>query len=176
MKIEKHHPLIIIGSSRRQSETKSFVNGIFNETIHKQIDLLDFNIAPYNYDGIYPPDDFNKLAEEFLQHNTIIFATPVYWYSMSAVMKQVFDRLTDLVTIRKSTGRLLKGKTVFLISVGNDAKIPEGFEIPFKNTAEYLDMKYGGCIYLSTGHEAEQDQKRSEKERFLGALKASKAL
>jgi hypothetical protein len=95
---------------------------------------------------------------------------------MSAVMKKLFDRITDLVRIRKSTGRLLKGKTVFLIAVGDDAKIPEGFEIPFKNTAEYQDMKYGGGIYFSTGHEADADQKRSEKEQFLGALRISKAL
>jgi multimeric flavodoxin WrbA len=169
-------PLIIIGSSRKPSDTKSFVNDVFRNTPHKQLDLLDFKIIPYNYDGIYPADDFNKLAEEILQHDTIIFATPVYWYAMSAVMKQVFDRFTDLVTIRKATGRLLKGKNIFLIAVGDNAEIPEGFEIPFKNTAEYLDMKYGGCIYFSTGHEANEDQKRSEKKLFIDAVKSTKAL
>lgn len=174
--MEKQVPLIIIGSSRKQSDTKSFVNEVFRSTTHKQLDLLDFHITPYNYDGIYPVDDFNKLAEEILQHDAIIFATPVYWYAMSAVMKQVFDRITDLVTIRKSTGRLLKDKTIFLIAVGDNAEIPEGFEIPFKNTAEYLDMKYGGCIYFSTGHETDADQKCLEKERFLGTLKSCKSL
>jgi multimeric flavodoxin WrbA len=163
-------PFLIIGSSRKQSDTKSFVNELFRNTEHKQVDLLDFAIAPYSYDGIYPPDDFNALAEEILQHDILIFATPVYWYAMSAVMKQFFDRLTDLVTIRKATGRLLKGKTIFLIVVGDNAEIPEGFEIPFKNTAEYLDMKYGGSIYFSTGHEAKEDQKRSEKKLFLDAV------
>jgi multimeric flavodoxin WrbA len=170
--MKRQIPLIIIGSSRKQSDTKSFVNDVFIETEHKELDLLDFNIAPYNYDGNYPPDDFIKLAEEILQHDTIIFATPVYWYAMSAVMKQVFDRLTDLVTIRKTTGRLLKGKTVFLMAVGNDESIPVGFEIPFKNTAGYLDMNYGGCIYFSTGHEVDANQKHSEKKGFMEAVKS----
>jgi multimeric flavodoxin WrbA len=168
--MEKQNPLIIIGSSRKESDTKSCVNEVFRDTACTQLDLLDFKINPYNYGGVYPADDFNKLAEEILQHDTIVFATPVYWYAMSALMKHVFDRLTDLVTIRKSTGRLLKGKTVFLIAVGDNAEIPEGFEIPFKNTAEYLDMSYGGYIYFSTGHEIDADQKRFEKKRFIDAI------
>jgi putative NADPH-quinone reductase len=175
--MKKQIPLIIIGSSRQQSDTKSFVDDVFLDTKHKQLDLLEFNIAPYNYDGVYPvTDDFNQLAEEILKHDTIIFATPVYWYAMSAVMKQLFDRLTDLVTIRKATGRLLKGKTVFLMAVGNDESMPLGFEIPFKNTAEYLDMKYGGCIYFSTGHKTDADQTFSQKKLFIDAVTDSKAL
>lgn len=168
--MEKQVPLIIIGSSRQKSDTKAFVNDVFIDTVNKQIDLLDFNITPYDYNGNYPPDDFNTLAEEILQHDILVFATPVYWYAMSAVMKKVFDRLTDLVTIRKATGRLLKNKTIFLIAVGNDELIPAGFEIPFKNTAEYLDMKYGGCIYFSTGHAANMDKKQAEKKIFINAL------
>jgi hypothetical protein len=48
------------------------VNEVFSETAHKHIDLLDLNITPYNYDGNYPEDDFNKLAEEILQHDILI--------------------------------------------------------------------------------------------------------
>lgn len=66
-----------------------------------------------------------------LHDDKIIFATPVYWYSMSGLMKTFFDRLTDLVTIQKSVGRKLKGKETFLFAVGTDDLLPAGFTIPF---------------------------------------------
>ncbi len=170
--MENRVPLIIIGSSRQQSDTKSFVEYVFGDTTYKAINLLDFYIAPYSYEGIYPSnDEFNKVAEEMLQHEIIVFATPVYWYSMSALMKNLFDRLTDLVRIRKATGRLLKGKNIFLLVVGNDPEIPSGYEIPFKNTAEYLDMIYNGCIYSTTGDEpVNEEEKRAQSRKFMERL------
>ncbi len=44
------------------------------------------------------------------KYDVLIFATPVYWYSMSGIMKVFFDRITDLLTIKKDIGRKLKGK------------------------------------------------------------------
>lgn len=82
-------------------------------------------------------------------HNLIVFATPVYWYSMSGHMKVFFDRLTDLVTIQKKAGRQLKGKKMFVVAVGSDQALPIGFETPFQQTAAYLHMHYLGCYYSS---------------------------
>ena len=94
-------PLIILGSARQQSDTKSFVDFVFNKIDHKLVDLLKYNISSYNYTGTYPTsDNFKQLTEEILNHDIIIFATPVYWYSMSGLMKNLFHRFTDLVTIK----------------------------------------------------------------------------
>ena len=52
-----------------------------------------------------------------VQYEQIIFATPIYWYAMSAQLKTFFDRMTDLLTIHKPLGRQLrKGKKMFLIA------------------------------------------------------------
>jgi multimeric flavodoxin WrbA len=115
------------------------------------IDLLDFHISPYDYSSNYPAtDDFPKVIDELLQHQVIVFATPVYWYAMSGLMKTFIDRFTDLVTIKKESGRKLQGKLVFLLTVGADRELPGGFEIPFKLTSDYLNMTYQDCIYFST--------------------------
>lgn len=164
-------PLIILGSARCVSDTKSYVDFLFKDTQHAIVNLLDFNISPYNYSGNYPNnDEFDNLMEEILKYKTIIFATPVYWYSMSGLMKNMFDRFTDLVTIKKEIGRKLNGKLIFLIAVGTDEKLPNGFEIPFKLTAEYLEMIYKNDIYFSTKYENIEQKNLERKNEFSAKL------
>jgi hypothetical protein len=140
--------LVILGSARKQSDTLKLKELLFDSVAHDTIDLLDYTIAPYDYTHQYPEaDQFPGIAAEILKYDTIVFATPVYWYAMSAHMKILFDRLTDLVRIQKTVGRQPKGKSILFISVGTDPELPPGFEVPFANTAEYLDMKYKGAIY-----------------------------
>lgn len=144
-------PLIILASARKQGYTSDFLNKVFANIDHKLIDLLDFHVYPYNYSNNYPDDDdFQKITDELLLHKVIVFATPVYWYAMSGLMKTFFDRFTDLVTIKKQLGKQLKGKSIFLLAAGTDPELPNGFEIPFKLTSEYLNMTYKEYIYYST--------------------------
>jgi multimeric flavodoxin WrbA len=144
-------PLIILGSVRKESDTKRFVDLIFNGLNFTLIDLLDLKIFNYDYEHHYPADDqYDMVVQEILKHQLVIFATPVYWYSMSALMKTLFDRFSDLVTYKKTTGRNLKGKSTALIAVGAEKKLPEGFEIPFNCTSSYLDMNFLGTIYYCT--------------------------
>ncbi|MEP6628241.1 MAG: NAD(P)H-dependent oxidoreductase [Ginsengibacter sp.] len=169
----KESPLIILASGRFQSDTKSFVDFVFKDVDHTIAELLNFNISPFNYSGNYPNDDeFYNLIGEIIKYKTIIFATPVYWYSMSGLMKNFFDRFTDLVTIRKETGRKLSGKSMFLIAVGTDEKLPTGFETPFKLTAEYFDMTYKNSVYFSIKHQNTDRYKLEKKNKFIDEIKS----
>ena len=168
-------PIIILGSARKDSDTKNFLERVFKQTDHKLIDLLDFHILPFSYlPGYSMGDEFFKIIEEeVLSHKLIVFATPVYWYAMSGLMKVFFDRLTDLVTIRKQIGRQLRGKSTFLLAVGTDEEMPPGFETPFKLTSEYLDMSYEGCIYYSTKHPKKEEFIQDSIETFISKIKNS---
>lgn len=144
-------PLIILASARKQGKTRTFLNEVFSGSDYDLVDLLDFHILPYNYANDYSDtDEFLKIVDELLGHRIIVFATPVYWYAMSGLMKTFFDRFTDIVTAKKQIGRQLSGKSTFLLAVGADEELPGGFEVPFKSTSDYLDMEYRGCIYYST--------------------------
>lgn len=144
----KQKPLVILGSARKDSDTAKLAARALASIDHDVIDLLDQDISPYSYSGDYPSADvFLQLIERMLQYETIIFATPVYWYSMSGIMKTFFDRLTDIVTIRKDLGRKMIGRRTFLIAVGSDQSAPPGFDVPFRLTSEYLDMKFVSCLY-----------------------------
>ena len=168
-------PLIIIGSARKQSETEQFAAEVFKNYDVEIIELLTSCIAPYNYLSTYPSDDaFREICKKMLLHRTIIFATPVYWYAMSGVMKTFFDRFTDIVTVQKEVGRQLRGKSIFLLAVGADPQLPPGFEVPFKLTAQYLDMVYGGCIYHSTKSPSTREQTNIDV--FLSEIKTTLAI
>ncbi|GAB2541892.1 flavodoxin family protein [Rufibacter soli] len=129
---QESRPLILLASARKDSGTHRLVRTVFHGTPHQLLDLLDYQIGPYRYENDYPPqDEFLKIIEQVLQHQVIVLATPVYWYAMSGLLKTFFDRLTDLVTVQKPLGRKLQGKTIFLLAVGTDSELPDGFEVPF---------------------------------------------
>ena len=65
-------------------------------------------------------------------------------------MKTLLDRFSDLISVRKDLGRRLKGRRAFALACGSEAALPEGFEVPFRETAVYLDLDYGGCFYGQT--------------------------
>jgi len=113
-------PLVIIGSARKDGNTREITDAVLQGIPAKKIDLANHTILPYSYDGQYADDDFLYVVDEMLRYQTIIFATPVYWYAMSGAMKIFLDRFTDLVTIQKEKGRKLKGRNFLLLVVGSD--------------------------------------------------------
>lgn len=139
--------IIIKGSSRKNGNTQKVVNILLEKLVATTIDLQDYQISYYDYEHKNKEDDFLKIAEKMATKDILIFATPIYWYSMSAIMKTFFDRLSDLLTIRKDLGRALKGKTMYAIACSSDETAYEGFFLPFERTAEYLEMQWGGGIH-----------------------------
>lgn len=139
--------IIILGSSRSHGDTRKFVNAVLEKTEADFIDLNDLNIGYFDYKYQNQEDDFLPIIKKVVGYENIILATPVYWYSMSAVMKTFVDRFTDLLVIHKDIGRLLRGKKLYTISSSSDAKIYENFLKTFELTANYLGMNYNGYIY-----------------------------
>jgi multimeric flavodoxin WrbA len=144
--------LIIYGSSGGQKgKTWELTSMLQNHLEDAElINLSDYSISFFDYSHKNKDDDFYGLAQKMLASDGIIFATPVYWYAMSAQLKVFFDRLSDLITIRKEMGRKLAGKFTAFIATGHDEHIPEGFDVPFKRTSEYLDMLFKGQLYVCT--------------------------
>ncbi|GJL95783.1 MAG: hypothetical protein DHS20C05_21880 [Hyphococcus sp.] len=142
----------LIGSSRRDGDTARLTRAVFeNLPGAGLIDLSAYDIAPYDYHYRQSHDDFIEIAQKMAQAKTIVFASPVYWYAMSAQMKLFFDRLTDLTETHKPIGKSLAGKTAFLIATGGSPSAPASFEPPFRETARYFNMNWGGMLYGQKG-------------------------
>ncbi len=139
--------LIIFGSSRSHGDTRKVADAFAKLTGADLIDLNDYNISYFDYEHRNQHDDFLVVFQKLLQYDQIIFATPVYWYTMSAVMKTFFDRISDVLKIRKDLGRQLRGKRMMVISSSSDNKEYPGFDLPFSRSAEYLGMHYDGYMH-----------------------------
>jgi multimeric flavodoxin WrbA len=137
--------VIIVGSSRNNGNTTKIVEEIAKQFNIDLINLNDHQFSYYDYESKNRNDDFLPLIKLIIEkYDTLIFATPVYWYSMSGIMKVFFDRFSDLIRIEKETGRKLRGKKFAVISNSHDDRLDFDFYIPFKKSAEYLGMDYIG--------------------------------
>jgi multimeric flavodoxin WrbA len=144
--------VIILGSSRKNGETRKVVNKLIELSHWDLIDLADFDISHFDYDHANRSDDFIELMKGIIEnYDVLIFATPVYWYSMSGIMKVFFDRLTDLLRIEKQIGRKLRNKHMAVMSSSNGDNLEDDFWIPFKKSAEYLGMNYVTGLHTYQG-------------------------
>lgn len=135
--------VIILGSARGDGETFLLANYVAEQLEIPLIKLNEKNFGDYDYNYQNQDDDFFPLISEIVEnYDTLIFATPVYWYSMSAIMKRFFDRFSDLIRIHKETGRQLRGKRIAVISSASEHELKDGFLMPFKESAKYLGMNY----------------------------------
>lgn len=140
--------VIILGSSRSNGNTYKIVNHIATLNNYDVIHLTDKEINHFDYEFKNKNDDFLPLIKDVIEnYDTIIFATPVYWYSMSGILKVFFDRLSDLLFVEKDLGRQLRGKNMAMISCGSGPNLKEEFSMPFTESANYLGMQYLGNIH-----------------------------
>jgi multimeric flavodoxin WrbA len=140
--------VIIQASSKSKGDTNTIVNFLNTDNQFDFIDLKTKDIGPFEYDFKNADDDFIGLMEKMIEnYDTIIFATPVYWYSMSATLKLFFDRLSDLLHYKKELGRKLRGKNMAMLSCSNTNDLRDGFTMPFVESAKYLGMNYLGDVH-----------------------------
>jgi multimeric flavodoxin WrbA len=160
--------LIISGSSRKNGETAKIAQHLSSISGWGLIDLNDYKISFYDYEHKNKDDDYLVLMRNIIEnYDTLIFATPVYWYSMSGNMKVFFDRITDLLTIEKDLGRKLRGKSMAVISSSGGDDLGDSFWLPFSRSAEYLGMKYLGNLHTYNGEINE-----SELQNFVATVNA----
>ncbi|CAM1349095.1 flavodoxin family protein [Tenacibaculum crassostreae] len=140
--------VIIQASSKSNGNTNTIINYFNENNSFDVIDLKTKNIGVFEYDFSNADDDFLPLIEDVIKnYDTIIFATPVYWYTMSATLKIFFDRLSDLLHYKKELGRMLRGKNMAMISNSGENDLKNGFEMPFIESANYLGMNYLGSLH-----------------------------
>lgn len=160
---------IFLASARSDGNTRKVV-----AHIREQIaaDLFDFNayqIGYYDYQ-YQQNDDFLSLMEQLVQYPVLILATPVYWYTMSAQMKTFFDRLTDIMEIRKDLHEAWKGKTILAVSCGPDDDVPPYFFQPFAETTAYLGLQFGGSVHTWLENEQLSSDRQAVIKNWLGDL------
>jgi len=161
---------IVVGSARHKGNTVQLSREVAAKMPATLFNLSDYNISPFDYEFNHHNDDFIVLMKKLISYDRIIFATPVYWYSASGVMKTFLDRFSDLLKVNKELGRQLRGKLTALIATGCDPVPAPCFEEAFKLSYVYLGMTYQSMLYCCVDDEIEILHYQKTIEQFIGEL------
>ena len=160
-------PFVIQSSTNKKGETNSILEDVFKHSPPIKLHLAEHKITPYSEVNEYPSDDeFLTLLNILLRRRNIVLSTPVYFNSMSGVLKNFIDRFYDLKN-KPEVLKKLAGSNLFIIAAGDDLKLPNNFEEPFIKLAKFLNMKFGGLLYKSSKMPIDDPYFIEMKEAFL---------
>ena len=141
--------ILIQASARSNGDTRIASNYIIKSYGVDFMDLKTKNIDAFDYELEDRKDDFLPSIEFIVgNYDNLIFISPVYWYTMSGILKNFMDRITDLLKWHKDTGRKLRGKNMGIISSCNDDDVDSRFAYPFESSCDYLGMNYLGHCHV----------------------------
>lgn len=91
-------------------------------------------------------DDFNIIAPHILDADAIVYAMPVYWYSIPAQIKGVIDRVFSFCVAEKN----ISGKKMGLICSceEHELSVMDGVKIPMERTAALLKWDIVGEVLI----------------------------
>lgn len=137
--------VIIQASANSKGNTYKITSYLQEATLYDVIDLNTKTINHFDYNFKNQDDDFNTLFKTIVtQYDAIVFTTPVYWYTMSGLLKVFLDRISDFLFQELDYGRKLRGKHLAIVSSNQTNETPKAIDLIFKNTTNYLGMHYLG--------------------------------
>lgn len=143
--------IAVFSSSRSNGNTKKLLISIAKQINIDIVDLAEYTFSEYDYEYNNQEDDFLSLIEKVLDYKKIIFASPVYWYSVTPTMKKFLDRISDLLELPKllNTGRRFRGKTAYVLCSSVSKEVSSAFISAFEETFAYLGMTCGGYVHAN---------------------------
>ncbi len=151
-----------LGSPRKNGNTATLLDSVL-KGIHSCTDaesesffLQEMNIAPCRgcnsckkegSSGCVVKDDMQKIYSAAAKSDIIILATPIYWWSITAQMKTMVDRLygMDFRCGRKKVALIM----TYEGELPNSG--PETTEVLFREICDYLKMEASGVLGVCTG-------------------------
>ena len=105
----------------------------------------------------------NKVYDEILRENTIIFSTPMYMSNINGILKNLLDRFNPFYN-----HNLLKGKKIYLLITGYASKEDNEEDIHriidyFNSIKDYLYFKFEFLDYFGENNDLDGDINYNEK-------------
>ncbi|OAB33966.1 flavodoxin family protein [Paenibacillus glacialis] len=146
--------VVLYGSSRRNGNTDKLADLLVEGLNADKIYLSDYHLQPitdYRHTelGAYPDDDYHELIDRVLEQDTIVFATPIYWYGISGVLKTFIDRWSQ--SLREDRDHFLSkmsAKRAYVIAVGDDEPQLKGLPLiqQFQYIFDFTRTQFDGYI------------------------------
>jgi multimeric flavodoxin WrbA len=147
--------LILYGSTRQDGNTEwlteRMVEGLPATRIHlREKRILPIQDMRHAAKGFSPvDDDHDEVVQEMLRHDMIVFATPLYWYGMSGLMKNFIDRWSQsLRDTRFSFKEQMRTKKAYVVIVGGDNPRIEGLPLvqQFTHIFRFMGMEFADYV------------------------------
>jgi len=150
---------VITGSPRKGGNTFAMADAFIGAAKAKGHDVVRFDAAMMKIGGCHActtcfrtgkacsfDDDFNLIAPHILDADAVVYAMPVYWYSIPAQIKGVIDRVFSFCVAEKDVA----GKKCGLICCceENDLSVMDGVRIPMERTAALLKWDMVGEVLV----------------------------
>lgn len=143
--------LIICVSHRDGSNSLTLANAFgdaaeCSENVVSYLYLKGKVIEPYTGEGVYSADDAgDEVWQVMAEHDLIVFAMPLYYYSFPAQLKALFDRCYDL------PNGVLPGKRVALLATAADTAgdVFDPLVLTFQKICDYQGWDQIGSVLVA---------------------------
>ena len=147
---------VLFGGSRPQGNTAQLTQYALEGKQYNWIDLTQYHFKPvrdYRHESKQIEsyiDDYQLIIDQLLESDTVIFASPVYWYSVSASLKAFIDHWSETLIDNnyKDFKEKMAKKDFRLILVGGDCpkvKAKPGIT-QMKYTLDFIGAELNGYI------------------------------
>ena len=141
--------VVITGSPRKNGNSAAMAEAFIKAAEEKGHTVTRFDAAMMNVGGCHAcetcfksgkacsfDDDFNTIAPHILEADDIVFAMPVYWYSIPGQIKNVIDKIYSFCV----AGKDVAGKGCGLIACceEEDMTVLDGVRMPLERSAALL--------------------------------------
>lgn len=147
---------VIYGGNRPDGNVETLTKLVTQGLMVEEIYLKDYLIQPimdkrHTEEGFSNiNDDYNAIIDRILPHDILIFSTPIYWYSMTGIMKNFIDRWSQ--TLRDPDypdfKALMSSKKAYVIAVGGDEPYIKGLPMiqQFQYIFDFIGTTFEGYI------------------------------
>ncbi|MDE6085699.1 MAG: flavodoxin family protein [Muribaculaceae bacterium] len=150
---------VITGSPRRHGNSMALVDSFIKAAEANGHEVIRFDAAMMKIGGCHAcmtcfktgkacsfDDDFNIIAPHILEADAVVYAMPLYWYSIPAQIKGVIDRVFSFCVAEKP----VRNKKMGLICCceEHDASMMDGVRIPMERTAALLNWDIVGEVLV----------------------------
>lgn len=150
---------VITGSPRKDGNTFAMVDSFIKAAEAKGHEVVRFDAAMMKIGGCHAcmtcfktgkacsfDDDFNVIAPHIFEADAIVYATPVYWYSIPSQIKGVIDRVFSFCV----AGKDIAGKKCGIITCceEHESTVMDGVTMPLHRTFDLLKWNLVGEVCI----------------------------
>ena len=142
--------LILNGSPRRNGKTNKLVNS-FIKGAEVNNEIIQFHIYDMDIKGCkgcescrrnghcIQKDDMDQIYEAFRNADVVVFASPVYFWTITGPLKTVTDRLYAILT-SKGYGEFRKESLLIMTAGGADYSQAQRWYETFENNLNWTNL------------------------------------